>query len=74
MIRTLRDQEMPSAEIRAILGAEGPELVRRYMEIHRERLQERLDDQRRALARIERLLVEASLGRGDRSPASGGVQ
>lgn len=61
--RTLRTHEMPADEIRAILGADDPEVVRRYMELHRERLEERLIDQQRALARLERLLTETILER-----------
>jgi hypothetical protein len=57
--RTLRRYEMPSEEISAVLGADKPELVRRYMELHRERLEERLADQLRALNGLERLLVQA---------------
>ena len=39
---TLRRNRMPRAEIRAVLGAEDPEIVRRYLELHRERLEEQL--------------------------------
>jgi hypothetical protein len=55
----LRQYEMPPNEISAVLGADNPELVRRYMELHRERLEERLADRLRALAGLERLLVQA---------------
>jgi hypothetical protein len=51
--------EMPRDEISAVLGADNPELVRRHMELHRERLEERLAEQLRALAGLERLLVQA---------------
>ncbi len=61
--RALRHQEMPSEEISAILGADDPELVRRYMELHRERLEEQLADQLRTLVRLERLLAESILER-----------
>ena len=60
-ISTLRDQGMPSEEIFAILGADNPELIRRYLELHRERLEEHLADQRRTLARLERLLAARSI-------------
>lgn len=56
-IGALRDQGMPSDEIATILGAGDPELIRRYFELHRERLEEHLADQRRTLARLERLLA-----------------
>jgi hypothetical protein len=42
-------------------GADNPELVRRYMELHRERLQEQLVDRLRALAGLERFLLHAIL-------------
>jgi hypothetical protein len=57
--RTLRRYEMPPDEISAVLGADNPEIVRRYMELHRERLEERLAEQLRALTGLERLLVQA---------------
>jgi len=56
--RALRRQEMPSEEISAILGAGDPDLVHRYMELHRERLEERLADQLRTLVSLERLLAQ----------------
>lgn len=59
----LRHQEMPSEEIRAVLTADEPELVRRYLELHRERLEERLADQRRTLAALEQLLAERAAER-----------
>jgi hypothetical protein len=59
--RALRHSEMPPEEIGAVLGASSPELVRRHMELHRERLEERLADQLRALTGLERSLVQAIL-------------
>ena len=59
--RALRCYEMPPDEISAVLGADNPELVRRYMELHREWLEERLADQLRALIGLERLLVQGDL-------------
>lgn len=47
--RALMLYGMPPEEIGAVLGAKDPEIVRRYLELHRERLQERLDDQLRSL-------------------------
>jgi hypothetical protein len=47
---------MPEDEIRTIVTTAEPELVRRYLELHRERLEERLAAQRRTLASVERLL------------------
>lgn len=57
---TLTRQEMPGEEIRAVLAAHDPETVRRYLELHRERLEERLAEQRRTLADVERFLTEAT--------------
>jgi hypothetical protein len=51
---------MPSAEIRAVLTTDEPELVRRYLELHRERLEEWLADQRLTLAAIEWHLAETA--------------
>ena len=56
-ISTLEDQAMPPEEIAAMVRAHDPELVRRYLELHRERLEERLDAQRRTLDRLEGLLI-----------------
>jgi len=60
--RALRRQEMPSEEISAILRADDPEIVRRYLELHRERLEERLVDHLRTVDRIERLLAQTVAG------------
>ena len=57
----LRAQRMPAAEIGAVLEAEDAEEIRRRLQLHGERLQERLVDQLRTLARVERLLRD-SLG------------
>ena len=56
-VRMLREHAMPRDEIRAVLSAEDPKIVRRYLELHRERLEERLAEQRRALASVERALT-----------------
>jgi hypothetical protein len=56
--RALRRYEMPPEEIGAVLGADNPELVRRYTELHRERLEERLVDRVGALAGLERSLIQ----------------
>jgi hypothetical protein len=50
---------MPSVGISAVLGTDDPEIVHRRIELQRELLEERLDVQRRALARLERLLIDA---------------
>ena len=54
---TLFEQGMPADEIRAVLGAHDPVIIRRSLELHEERLIERLDDQRLAVDRVERLLI-----------------
>jgi hypothetical protein len=69
--RALRRYELPPEEISAVLGADDPELVRRYMELHRERLEERLLDRLRALASLERVLVQAILTREEGVPRKG---
>jgi hypothetical protein len=54
----LHHSGMPREEIHAVLDADDPELIRRYMELHRERLTERLDDQLRELGRLQHLLED----------------
>jgi len=54
---------MPSNEIRAVLTTDDPELVHRYLELHRERLEERLADQERTLAALARVLAESAAQR-----------
>jgi hypothetical protein len=54
---TLRDQGMPTEEIDAILTADDPDVIRIYLELHRERLEERLADQRRTIGHLEQVLT-----------------
>ena len=54
----LRDQGMPPDALRDILTTADRELVRRHLELHLERLEERLVTQRRRVAAIERILAE----------------
>lgn len=54
--KTLRLQGMPIEEIRVVLTADDPVVVHRYLELHHERLDERLAEQRRNLASLERSL------------------
>jgi hypothetical protein len=56
-ITMLEDQAMPPEEIAAMVRAHDPELVRRYLELHRERLEERLACERRTVDRLEALLI-----------------
>jgi len=60
--RALLRQEMPSEEINAVLTAEDSDLIHRYMELHRERLQEQLGDRLRALDHLERILAGTVAG------------
>lgn len=59
----LRHLGMPRQEIRAVLGAEDPETIHRYLELHRERLDELIAERRRTLDALERSLTEAVLER-----------
>jgi hypothetical protein len=53
----LRDQGMPPDELRDVSTTADRELVRRHLELHLERLEERLVTQRRRVAAIERILA-----------------
>lgn len=55
--RILRRQGMPPQEIRAVLAADDPLVVRQLLELHHERLGEWLEEQRSLVANIERSLV-----------------
>jgi hypothetical protein len=56
----LRDQRMPRDEIEVVLTTDDPILVHRHIELHRERLEEWFDIQRRTLAALEGSLTEAA--------------
>jgi len=58
-IEVLRDLDMPPDEVDAVVAADQPVIVHRYMELHRERLEERLADQVRTLERVKRILTPA---------------
>lgn len=66
----LRHLGMPGHEIRAILGADDPATVHRLLELHEERLEELLAEQRRTLAALERSLTEAIRQRHERHAIS----
>jgi len=51
-------QDMPFGEVRAVLDAADPAIVRRYLELHRERLEEQIVERRRALDVLERTLID----------------
>jgi hypothetical protein len=59
-ISMLESQGMPWEEIATILAADEPVLIRRFFELHRERLEEHFAAQRRTLVRFERLLTAPS--------------
>jgi hypothetical protein len=61
-VAALVGQGMPSEEIVSILGARSPELIRRHIELHRERLEEHLADQWRTLERLEQFLAARAAG------------
>jgi hypothetical protein len=48
---------MPAEEIHAVLAADDPEIVRRYLELHEERLEERHAAGVRELGRIHRFVT-----------------
>ena len=54
---TLMEQGMPIGEVFELLRADDPTTIRRHLELHRERLFERLEEQRRAVDHVERLLI-----------------
>jgi effector-binding domain-containing protein len=55
-IRILRSVDMPLEEIAAVLASGGGEPVAKRLRLHRERLEARLDEHRRMLEFLERLL------------------
>jgi DNA-binding transcriptional MerR regulator len=63
VVRALRRQKMPLDEIRAILNAHDPDIVGRYLELHAERLDEWVAEQRRVLVSLERSITEAIVAR-----------
>jgi len=67
-VATLRDQDMPAGEIEDLLTADDPRFVRRLLELHRERLQERLSDELETIGELERSLVGAM---SERRPVAG---
>jgi hypothetical protein len=69
--RVLLDYGMPPDEIREVLTTDDTRVVRRHMELQRERLVEELFDCHRALTSIERVLSDAA---SERAGATGGVE
>lgn len=68
--RILRRQGMPSEEIRAVLTAEHPTTVRRFLELHRERMEERLAEERRSLLSLEEALIGPRRGKEPPGPGA----
>jgi hypothetical protein len=58
---------MPPEDVRALVAAGDPVVVHRYIELHGERLAERLADRLQTLVRLERTLKDAIL---EHDPAS----
>jgi hypothetical protein len=63
--RVLVRQDMPPEEIHAILATAEPEVVRRYLELHRERLEEGLADRIRELDAVQAQLLADRLSDRD---------
>ena len=66
----LRESRMPAEEVRTIVTTADAELVHRLVELHLERLEEWLIEQRRTLASVEELLVPQADPAGDRTRAA----
>ena len=70
--RVLRLDGMPEEEILAILNSEDQRTIHIYMELHRERVEERLEEQLRTLDAIEQLLTSVVRVSSNPTAASGG--
>jgi hypothetical protein len=57
----LSRQGMPPGDVSAVLQTRDPRVIRRHLELHRERLMEQAIVQRRAVDQVERLLVDQGL-------------
>jgi hypothetical protein len=65
----LGEPEMPADELRVVMSSAGRELVRRHLDLHVERLGERLIAQQRRVQEVGRILAE-SPDRHDSHPSS----
>jgi hypothetical protein len=65
----LLDQSMPPDDLRMVVTSDDPELIRRHLELHRERLEERLRTQRRRVDAIEQILSGEARSRQSATPA-----
>jgi hypothetical protein len=73
VVGTLLDLGMPSQEIAAVVAADQPILVHRYLELHGERLTERLAGQLQILARLDQTLHRALLDRSRQTATAGSL-
>jgi hypothetical protein len=55
----LRRCQMPEDEIRWVITAEDPSVVHMILELHRERLEDELDERRKALGELETWLIRS---------------
>jgi 2TM domain len=69
----LREQGMPPDELRVVLSSADRELVRRHLELHLERLDERLASQKRLVEAVGRILVDPRDRQDARDSASSGL-
>jgi hypothetical protein len=67
VIQILHELGMAPEDIRALVAAGDPVVVHRFIELHAERLAERLADQLQTLIRLERTLTNTTLGHGSAS-------
>jgi hypothetical protein len=51
---------MPQGEVHSLLATDDPRVIRRQLDLHRERLAERFADHREFVDSIEGLLLEAA--------------
>jgi hypothetical protein len=56
----LRAHGMAQGEVHSLLATDDPRLIRRHLDLHRERLEERFADHRELMNSIEGLLLEAA--------------
>jgi hypothetical protein len=57
----LTGQGMPRRDVDSVLRARGPRVIRRHLELHRERLMERSIEESRVVDRVDRVLMAVAL-------------